>query len=134
MLKLKVHLKLKQVKERIVNKKKPFAGNDEKQSLPAVPKPAYDWISFKFINMENLIPILKEKYPAVNIESEIRSAEGWLMGHSKNRKSNYVAFLNNWMKRTQDRAPAQDSSAGKPVMSLKDAMEKFKSDGGKLDS
>lgn len=54
-------------------------------------------------------------YPAVDVERELASAAAWLMANPANQKSNYARFLTNWLKRCQDRAPAQGNSRSTAV-------------------
>ena len=60
-------------------------------------------------NIENIpqaaIEKWKKAYPAINISDEISRAEAWLLANPKNRKSDYIRFLNGWLSRSQDRAP-----------------------------
>lgn len=46
-------------------------------------------------------------YPAIDLKREIARAEAWVDANPKNKKSNWPRFLNAWMKRAQDRAPAR---------------------------
>ena len=65
----------------------------------------FDPGSNSFINIDNtLIKTLSDKYPAVDIRIELGKMEGWLMANPKNRKSNYMKFITNWLSKTQDRA------------------------------
>jgi len=41
-------------------------------------------------------------YPAINVDDELKRAAAWLIANPKNRKSNYLRFLNNWLARGQD--------------------------------
>ena len=47
---------------------------------------------------------IKETYPAVDIEPEIKRMEIWITANPKNTKSNYLRFINNWLSRSQDKA------------------------------
>ena len=51
-----------------------------------------------------------EAYPAIDVKQEIARAEAWLLANQKNRKSDYLRFLTNWLSRAQDRAPRVDDS------------------------
>jgi len=63
------------------------------------------WSTFKFFNLtQKKKEILKEKFPAVDIEKQIKAMEAWLMANPKNRKSNYARFIVNWLSRNQDKA------------------------------
>lgn len=46
-------------------------------------------------------------YPAVDVDSQLAAAASWLLANPSNRKSNYARFLNGWMSRSQDKAPAR---------------------------
>lgn len=43
-------------------------------------------------------------FPAVQVDAEVLRAGAWLLANPKNKKSNYLAFLTNWLSRAQDRA------------------------------
>ena len=45
----------------------------------------------------------KDAYPAVDIEQELRIAREWLLANPSKRKSNYRQFINNWLRREQDK-------------------------------
>lgn len=83
--------KIRQYKKK---KKTPFVSSD---------KIAFDSSSFRFINLNGKKDLFKEKYPAIDIDAEIRKIEGWLMANPKNKKSNYERFINNWLSRAQDK-------------------------------
>lgn len=51
------------------------------------------------------LDLWKENFPAVDVETELKSASAWLDGNRKNRKTDVKRFLVNWLKRQQDRAP-----------------------------
>lgn len=87
--------------EPITNNQEP-----EKKKERAGAKPAFDVATGKIIGLtEELITKWSEAYPAVCVRSEISKAEAWLMANPKNRKSEYVRFLNSWLSRAQDKAP-----------------------------
>jgi hypothetical protein len=80
------------------------------------------WERFRFDNVtpDDLF-LWRQTYPAIEIEAEIRKAEAWLKANPKNKKKNYERFVNNWLSRAQERAPARSSSQtytqpGKPKM------------------
>ena len=76
----------------------------------------FDWNSFLFQNIsEDFKNRARERYPAIDIEAEIKKAEGWLESNPSNRKKNYERFLNGWFSRAQDRAPKVNGSPGSPV-------------------
>jgi len=50
-------------------------------------------------------------YPAVNLDSELPAAAAWIIANPANRKSNYLRYLTNWLKRSQDKAPRVGGSA-----------------------
>lgn len=67
----------------------------------------------KFVNItDDLKAAFAEAYPAVKIESEISAAAMWIVAHPANRKSNWLSYLTNWLKRAQDRAPRVDGANG----------------------
>ena len=69
------------------------------------PKIDYDWTLFKFVGeLDILIPLWKQKFPALDIEKELGNLEAWLMSNPNKRKSNYSRFITNCLKGNQDRA------------------------------
>ena len=40
---------------------------------------------------------LKKSYPSIDLEQEIISAKMWLLSNTHKSKSNFKAFLNNWL-------------------------------------
>ena len=67
------------------------------------------WNTFKFLNVDSKKKaILKDKFPSVDIEKELKKMEAWLMANPKNRKSNYARFIVNWLSKNQDRSKKDD--------------------------
>jgi hypothetical protein len=52
----------------------------------------------------------QEAFPAIDVVAQVKRAAVWLAANPKNRKSDYVRFLANWLNRAQDRAPTAGSS------------------------
>ena len=54
---------------------------------------------------ESFVRMLEETYPAVNVRSELKAMKAWCISNPKNRKTKagIKAFINNWLKRDQDR-------------------------------
>lgn len=54
---------------------------------------------------ESFVKMLEETYPAVDVRSELRSMKAWCISNPSNRKTRggMKAFINNWLKRDQDR-------------------------------
>lgn len=94
----------KQEVETVIEPKKKKENN-----APAI---SFDGISFQNISPEQ-ISLWCEAYPAVDVKAEILKAAAWLDANPLNRKSDYKRFLNNWLSRSQDRAPAH--SAGRSI-------------------
>ena len=80
---------------------------EKKPSIHAVD---FNFVKGEFENLNGHMDIWKKAYPAVSIENELNSIAAWLMANPANRKSNYARFINNWLKKNQDRAPRKDSS------------------------
>ena len=49
-------------------------------------------------------------FPAIVVDAEVLRAAAWLAANPKNRKTNYLSFLTNWLSRAQDRAPRSGNS------------------------
>lgn len=67
-------------------------------------------ISFNGTGFENLLAsqliTWAAAYPAINVSAEILKAAAWLDANPANKKSDYKRFLNGWLTRSQDKAPA----------------------------
>lgn len=57
---------------------------------------------------------LSKAYPAIDITTEIMKASAWLVANPKNVKKNVARFVNNWLARAQDKAPAVRSDKLQP--------------------
>jgi hypothetical protein len=92
-------------------------------------KPTFDEESRSFVGIDDdTIKLWSEAYPALDIRAEIKRAAAWLFANPKNRKSDYLRFLTNWLNRAQDRAPRVGappliprSPSGRPSMNDFDA-------------
>ena len=72
---------------------------------------------------------LKELYPAVDVEQELRNMYGWCDANPKNRKtrSGIKRFITNWLSREQNRArPQAGKSSGDRYQTAADYMESTK--------
>ena len=80
--------------------------NDKKNTtLASIEKTTFDFSTSKFLNLNGKIEKYQEKYPGINVQSEVLKMEAWLMSNQKNRKTHYERFINNWLSRAQDKAP-----------------------------
>jgi len=50
---------------------------------------------------EPFLKKLKESFPSIDVESEIKKMEAWLLANPKKRKKNYARFIVNWLSRIQ---------------------------------
>lgn len=73
-----------------------------------LPKVSFDYKTGKFINLAGTkyLETWGEAYPAIDLILEIKKAAAWLLSNPKNRKSDLPKFLNNWLQRAQNQAPA----------------------------
>lgn len=72
---------------------------------------------------------LKELYPAVDVEQELRNMYGWCDANPKNRKtrSGIKRFITNWLSREQNRArPQAGKTSGDRYQTAADYMESTK--------
>lgn len=72
-------------------------------------KVLFDQTTGTFSGLNGREELWAKAYPAVNVEQEILRAAAWLASNPKNKKSDYLRFLNNWISRAQDRAPRVES-------------------------
>lgn len=88
-------------------------GGDKSPPSARSEKVAFDSHRGKFVNVtEQQLSVWRNAYPAIQIETELNKAAAWLVSNPKNRKSDYLRFLNNWLNRAQDRAPAAGGYRG----------------------
>ena len=97
------------------------SGESETEPIPEplkpvkTKKPKLTW-NFAIGQWENLeetqATIWISAFPAINIEQEMARAGAWLSSNPKNRKTDYLRYLNNWLSRAQDRARPGNSQAG----------------------
>lgn len=52
---------------------------------------------------ESVVAAWAETYPAVDVPATLREIVQWVEAHPTKRKVNVRAFVNNWLKREQDR-------------------------------
>lgn len=73
-------------------------------------KIAFDYRTGRFENIPDALRTQwTEKFPALDVLSELRKMEAWCAANPKNRKSNWHRFIVNWFSRSQDRAPRKES-------------------------
>lgn len=63
---------------------------------------------FFFIKIEDKAG-WKDAYPVVDIEAQLRIMREWLLANPSRKKSNYRQFINNWLKREQDKGGSRKS-------------------------
>lgn len=128
-------------RERTVNEPppnhKPITNNQEPRTINHKPikthsvsheKIVFDGRSFS--GCERFIQQWSEAYPAIDVLQELKKSEAWLIANPKNLKSNYVRFLNNWLSRSQDRAPSASAPPAQAKQTRHSAfMDKLKSVG-----
>ncbi len=68
----------------------------------------------------------KDAYPAVDIEQELRIMREWLLANPSRAKSNYRQFINNWLRREQDKGgrPRYETHPGGQHMTKKEERDK----------
>ena len=71
---------------------------------------------------ESYVQEMKQLYPAIDVEQEMRNMKGWLDANPNNRKTprGIKRFMNGWLARAQDRAPKE-----KTKQSQKQSQNKF---------
>lgn len=64
----------------------------------------FDAENNKLLGYDAYLSKWESAYPAIDINYQISRMETWLMEHPKNRKSNYLRFMGNWLRKAQDSA------------------------------
>lgn len=73
----------------------------------------FDEETYSFKGIEPFIDKWREAYPAVNLESEIKQMESWVMAQPKTRwKKNWKRFIMNWLSREQERQEFRKAKFG----------------------
>jgi len=109
--------------EPITNNQEPITKNQLKdiaetpENLPAiavakapavqVKKIGFDYTEKKWLGLQDnssQIKIWAETYPGVDLRAEFLEMKSWLTSNPANRKTNLPKFINNWLKKSQDRA------------------------------
>ncbi len=73
----------------------------------------FDFKKWKFQNItDGFIFLMQEKFPAVNIKSELAKMEAWFISNPKNKKSNYERFITNWLIKAQDKSMPKGGNNG----------------------
>jgi len=86
---------------------------DKKKKKEAVPKISFDGLKFQDLSVGQ-IEVWSAAYPAISVTAEILKAAVWLDANPANQKSDYKRFLNNWLCRAQDKAPARAAQQQAP--------------------
>jgi len=72
-----------------------------------VKKIGFDYTEKKWLGLQDnasQIKIWAETYPGVDLRAEFLEMKSWLTSNPANRKTNLPKFINNWLKKSQDRA------------------------------
>lgn len=76
-------------------------------------KTTYNFETHSWENVsDKFLTILSSAYPAVDVDAELKAMAAWLEANPKNRKSDYPRFINNWLRRAQDKAPRTENKPG----------------------
>lgn len=79
-------------KSEIINQKSKREGVGERESFS----------SMSWLESQEAITFLRNKYPTVDVENQLEIAVNWLKSEGK-RKDNYKAFMENWCRRCIDK-------------------------------
>jgi hypothetical protein len=94
----------------------PSNNTSAKPKKQKIANPSFNFETATFADLpQERVAQWADAYPAVNINAEIKKAALWLVTNPKNRKSDYLRFLNGWLSRAQDRAPASNVKRPTPT-------------------
>ena len=111
------------------NDSKNESGSTHDTSREKTPPIDFDFSTGEFSNItEKYLQIWTKAYPAVDILMELRRMAAWLIANPKNRKSNYVRFITNWLTRAQDRPPPKYPGSSGHRMTFAEIKRKRTSD------
>tara|TARA_Y100000310_G_scaffold92435_1_gene90085 strand:+ start:75 stop:521 length:447 start_codon:yes stop_codon:yes gene_type:complete len=72
------------------------------------PEPYKDKVDFFFNSIdEDWVEALEEAYPNVDVPQELINAKMWLLSNTKNAKSDFKKFVNNWMAKSMRNGNAE---------------------------
>lgn len=98
--------------------------NKEYNTYVSRDKIAFDWSSSEFKNIsQEKIKKWKETFPALEILTELKKIEIWILANPKNKKKNWERFIVNWLTRNQDKAPRVEKTSTNGSGSSIDAWE-----------
>tara|TARA_R100000808_G_C2128603_1_gene138270 strand:- start:359 stop:730 length:372 start_codon:yes stop_codon:yes gene_type:complete len=67
------------------------------------PKPYQERVDNFFSSIdEDWLLVLKDAYPNVDINQELKNAKAWLLSNTKNAKSDFKKFVNNWLAKSMN--------------------------------
>jgi len=95
----------------------PPVGGEEKKSESKPPKIGFDYTTHKFTNLSMESPYIatwKEAYPAIDVIGELKQTAAWLVSNPKNKKTDLLRFINSWLQKAQNKAPAQGGGPIRP--------------------
>ena len=85
------------------------------------PEPYKDKVNNFFKNIDKeWKQALEEAYPNVDVEQELNNAKMWLLSNTKQAKSDFKKFVNNWMAKAM-----RNGGAEKPVVDGRSQYEKY---------
>ena len=75
------------------------------------PEPYKDKVN-NFFNQidEDWVKALKEAYPNVDVVQELNNAKMWLLSNTKQAKSDFKKFVNNWMAKSMRNGKTETST------------------------
>lgn len=93
-----------QKKELFLNKikEKERAASPNRGLSAALPKICFDWESGKFEGVDDRdLEVWVGAYPAIDLDQEFSKMAAWLLANPTRKKTNYRAFMTNWLSRAQ---------------------------------
>ncbi len=90
----------------------------ESAPIAEIPTNRYGSTGEVFLVSPELAESLREAYPAVDVEAELRRVRSWSMANAANRKTlgGMPRFLNGWMAKQQDRTPSRQKQGGETAI------------------
>ena len=105
-----------------LNPENTSAGGEKKSSPPArLPEIGFDFEKWDFVGItENDKNSWTDAYPAISVDLQIKKAREWVKSHPENRKKLWRKFLNGWLMRAQEKAPAREKKSRDPCVRTSD--------------
>jgi hypothetical protein len=94
------------------------------------PKIVFDYSSGEFKGITpDLLKYLSDKFPAIDVDGELKKAAVWCIGNPDKKKVKWLAFIGRWLTRAQEKPPPTRRPPQDPFEAVKEKWRKEEADG-----